>query len=158
MKVQIRKKKPTTNPVPLPELPAPARGPADFKRFSETERDPNDPLESSVDLAPLDRVQGRLYKRTPFTKPVLGLEFLDGPYKGIVFTFTKFSLGERNEQGMFPTRYETEVLVIPNELKDRFEKDDVFDDYTTGIALAWLGYIHTHDLAPLIKMRANGVQ
>lgn len=129
-----------------------------MKRFSDTERDPNEPADSrEFNLGLLDKIRGRLVKKSPFAEAILGLEILDGPYAGVVFTFTRFMmLPGRTENNMVPTRYETEILSLPDHLKGSFEKDDAFDTFTTEIVLVWLNYLHTNDIAPLIKAKPLG--
>jgi hypothetical protein len=146
-------KKIRTKSKALDGLPEPQRGPQGMKPVSLTERDVNEPADPPVDLGMLDRIRGRLIKKSPFAEPVLGLEILEGPYQGVVFTFTKFSmLPGKNENGLIPTRYETDILIAP----EGFDKTEAFDSYTTEIVLAWLNYLHTHDLAPLIKAKPLG--
>lgn len=86
--------------------------------------------------------------------PILGLEILDGPYKGVVFSFTKFSvLREREENGMVPTRFETTVHTAP----DGFRADETFDLYCSEVLLAWLGYISMTNLQELARMETKGI-
>lgn len=141
-----------------PPLPA-SRGPEGRRRGSETERDPLEVTDNPAqqDFTMLDRVRGCLIRRSPFAEPLLALEILDGPYRGVVFSYASFTmLNERLENGMIPTTYETEVHRVPEYLKASFVKDESFDLFTSEIVVAWLSYLHTNDLSPLIKMRPLG--
>lgn len=141
---------------PHPELP---RGPADRRAMSEAEPDPNDTeAEPEFDFSILNHIQGRLWKKGPFAEPILALEILDGPYKGIVYSYSSFTfLPGMTQDGMVPTKYETEVHVIPDSLKDTFVKDEAFDVFTSEVLISWIGYIHTNDLTPLLKVRTRGI-
>lgn len=138
----------------LSPAPPPERGPQNLPASSQA----NGLIEDTpITLDVLDKVMARQYKAAPFKEPVIALEILHGPYKGIVFMFTNFIMKAKpDENGMVATRYETEILVVPPELQGTFVKDEAFDAYTTEIVVAWLHYIHTHDLSPLIKSRVSG--
>lgn len=157
------KKKHSQPPAALPPMEPPARGPAGLKKASEallSDEDMQIVSDEPPDVSILNHVMGRLHKRGPFAQPELALEILDGPYKGIVFSFTKFTMmPAKLDNGMVPTVYETEVHVIPTALKDTFVKDEAFDNFTTEILMSWMSYLHTNDLSPLVKMRSRaGVQ
>jgi hypothetical protein len=62
----------------------------------------------------------------------------------------------RDENGMTPTTYETEVFAVPDDLKGTFVKDEAFDEFTSSIVVAWLSYINTNSLAPLLHARPLG--
>ena len=143
-------------PPPLPPSLPHAVGPLMRNRLSEADGSDVD-ADPRPDFTILDRLIGRLWKPSLFAEPILALEILDGPYKGIVFSFASFTLMPNQTDGMVPTRYETEVHVVPRELKDTFRKDEGFDAFTTEILIAWLGYIHTNSLEPLIKVPTRGV-
>jgi len=86
--------------------------------------------------------------------PILGIEILEGPYQGVTFSFKKFVvMRERTEDGMVPTRFETEVHTAP----DGFVVDEAFDLYCSEVLLAWLGYISTANYGELIKSETRGV-
>jgi hypothetical protein len=153
MKTKKLKRNP---PEPLAELPVSERGPKDLKSFDLADGEP-EPVERSPDFGMLDLIRPRQIKRGPFSEPILALEILDGPYRGITFAFTKFiMLPGRDEHGMTPTTYETEVFVIPDDLKGTFVKDEAFDEFTSGVVVAWLSYINTNSLAPLLRARPLG--
>lgn len=111
------------------------------------------------DFSILDTVMARLIKRGPFTDPTLGLEVLSGEYKGVVFSFKTFEMmPQKMANGMVPTKYEVEIHIKPDNLVNWNPDDDEnFDHYTAEVLIAWLSYLHTHDLAPLIKSKPNGI-
>lgn len=148
---------PTTPKVlpPHPELP---RGPIGMRKFSFADADP-DPEEPDFDASILNHVMGRLWRQTPFTEPILALEILDGPYKGVVYSYSSFTfLPGVMADGMVPTKYETAIHIIPDHLADTFTKDEAFDHFTSEVLIAWIGYIHTTDFSPLIKVKTHGIQ
>lgn len=113
-------------------------------------------MTNNVEFSILDTVMARLIKKSPFADPILGLEIIQGEWKGIVFSFKKFEMMPMQmENGMVPTRYETEIHIRPDHLK-HWEPDDAFDRYTTEVLMAWLSYIHQNDLSPLIKASTTG--
>ena len=110
---------------------------------------------SNQDVNPhiLNMVIARLVKKTPFAEPILALEVLDGPYKGVVFSFTKFTyMMERTENGMVPVRFETEVYSSPPD----FQKDEAFDEFSSEVVLAWLHYISVNNMSPLVRSATDG--
>lgn len=149
-----------SKPGPLPTLPPSERGPAGRLASSRVQPDPNEdvsPFERPADFSVLDAVRAHHIKKSPFAEPILAIEILDGPYRGISFSFTSFvMLHSETKNGMVPTRYETEVHVIPEHLKTSFRKDEAFDQYTSEIVIAWLTYLHQNDLSPLIKAKPAG--
>jgi len=117
------------------------------------------PLEERADFSVLDRVIGRQIKTSPFSDPILGLEIVAGPYKGVVFQYANFTMmPSRLDNGMVPTKYDVALLHVPEHLKaQNFTADDEgFDVFTKEILFAWLSYVHTNDLTPLIKVRPQG--
>jgi hypothetical protein len=149
---EIREVPPLT---PHGEFP---RGPEGLRTIDTADGDPEE-YDLPPDFGILDRIIGRLIKKSPFAEPMLGLEILDGPYKGIVFSFREFTfMPAQSKDGLVPTRYETDIHTIPPSLKASFRKDEAFDTFTTEILIAWIGYIHTNDLSPLIKMNTPRVQ
>lgn len=102
----------------------------------------------------LDCILPRLIQPTTTSIAVLGLEVLDGPYKGVVFGFTKFDvMPERLANGMVPTRFETTLYHSP----EGFVKDESFDAFTSEVLVAWLSYIALTDINGLIKAPTTGV-
>jgi hypothetical protein len=86
--------------------------------------------------------------------PILGLEVLDGPYKGITFSFSKFIVQkERMKDGMVPTKFETQIHEAPT----GFVPDESFDLFCSEVLLAWLSYISMSNLDSLIKEETKGV-
>lgn len=108
----------------------------------------------NVDPGILNMVMARLIKKTPYAEPTLALEVLDGPYKGVVFAFTKFDymMDNADRNGFVPVRFETEVFQSPA----GFVKDELFDSFSSEVVLAWLHYIHTNNLAPLVRSATDG--
>lgn len=146
-------------PAPLPPHPALPRGPEGMRALSLADGEPEPAEERDENqFSILNHVMGRLWKKSPFAEPILAIEVLDGPYKGIVYAYASFTfVPGMTEDGMVPTKYETEVLSIPPSMKATFESDEAFDLFTSEVLISWIGYIHTHDFTPLIKVRAKVV-
>ena len=102
----------------------------------------------------LDCILPRLIQATTATQPILGLEVLDGPYKGVVFGFTKFEvLASKMENGMVPTKFETAIYSSP----EGFTADEAWDSFTAEMLIAWLSYIATTDVNALLHAETTGV-
>ena len=79
---------------------------------------------------------------------ILGLEIIRGPYKGVTFSFKKFTvMKERMENGMVPTQFET----------SDFDPDAAFDSYCSEILLSWLHFISTTNFDSLLKSDTKGI-
>lgn len=99
----------------------------------------------------LNTVLARLIKTTSDSEPILGLEVIDGPYTGVVFAFTKFTVqNHKMDNGMVPAKFELTIYGAPKD----FVQDEAFDEYTRDVLLAWLSYISTHSFAPLLAAEA----
>jgi hypothetical protein len=86
--------------------------------------------------------------------PILGLEIICGPYKGVTFSFKKFTvMKERMENGMVPTQFETMVHEGPPD----FDPDAAFDSYCSEILLSWLHFISTTNFDSLLKSDTKGI-
>lgn len=97
----------------------------------------------------LNLVIPRLWKKTPFSRPILTLEIIGGPYKGVIFCFTRFDMQSTAQplpNGMVPVRFETEIFKAP----DGFTKDEQFDAFSSEIVIAWLHYVNTNSLSPML--------
>lgn len=107
--------------------------------------------QQSNEYSILNTVLARLIKTTPDSEPILGLEVIDGPYTGVVFAFTKFTVqNHKMDNGMVPAKFDVSVFKTP----DGFTQDEGFDEYTRDVLLAWLGYISTHNFAALMQAEA----
>ena len=96
----------------------------------------------------LECILPRLIQRTTLEPVTLGLEVLDGPYRGVVFGFTKFDVrAEKLENGMVPTKFETTVYGAP----EGFLKDEAFDEFTSEVLMAWLNYIALTDVQGFVN-------
>ena len=85
---------------------------------------------------------------------ILGLQIICGPYKGVTFSFKKFTvMKERMENGMVPTQFETMVHEGPKD----FDPDAEFDSYCSEILLAWLHFISTTNFDSLLKTGTKGI-
>lgn len=91
----------------------------------------------------------RLFKTNPFASPVLCLEVIGGPYRGVIFSFSQFNImpGAMLSNGMVPVRFETVIYKHP----ENFTKDEAFDTFSTEVVLAWLHYINVNNLSPLLQ-------
>ena len=106
----------------------------------------------NVDYSILKTVMGKLI---PISngEGILGLEVLDGPYKGVTFSFTKFDiLPYRSRNGMVPTKFETKVYEHP----EGFVPDEAWDRYTAELFIAWLLYIQKVDVRGLVDLPTVG--
>lgn len=117
-----------------------------------------EPAEEQFDTNILRMVIQRQFKTSPFAEPILALEINDGPYKGVVFTFSAFTILPNQiglEDGLVPARFETNVLSAPK----GFQKDEAFDHFCGELLLAWLHFIAVTDLAGFIKSEpVKGIQ
>ena len=85
---------------------------------------------------------------------LLGMEILRGPYKGVTFTFKKFTvMKERLANGMVPTQFETVIHESPS----GFEPDAAFDSYCSEILLSWLHFISTTNFEALLTTETKGI-
>lgn len=70
----------------------------------------------------------------------LGLEILDGPYRGVTFGFTKFDVKETvDAAGLRPVRFETTIYSAP----DGFVPSEAFDTFCGEVLVEWLKLIVT---------------
>ncbi len=87
-------------------------------------------------------------------EPKLGLEIIDGPYAGVVFSFKGFHVkNEVGPDGMIPTTFETEVHQSPAD----FVVTESFDHYCAEILVAWLHHISISNYSNLILAETEGV-
>ena len=108
---------------------------------------------SRVDKGILECIMPHLIQPSSTDTALLGLEVTYGPYKGVVFGFTKFDvIAERLANGMVPTRFETKVYGAP----EGFRKDEAFDEFTSEVLVAWLSYIALTDVQGLMKAPPQG--
>jgi hypothetical protein len=85
---------------------------------------------------------------------ILGLEIIRGPYKGVTFSFKKFTvMKERMANGMVPTQFETMVHEGPQD----FDPNTAFDEYCSEVLLAWLHFISVTNFDALLKTETKGV-
>lgn len=105
----------------------------------------------------LDMIMTRQLKLAPFAEPIIALEITQGPFKGIVFSFKTFEvMPVVLENGMAPTRYETQIHLLPDHFGRDWQPNEAFDRFTSEVLFAWLMYVHTNNLAPLLKSRPAG--
>jgi hypothetical protein len=144
---------------PLTPPPVAERGPAGRSKFSESVLDPMEPIvkETKTSTNILDMIMARLIKRQAFGDPVLALEITQGEFRGICFSFKTFELQPvQMENGMIPTRYETEIHELPERFGADWKQTEAFDRFTGEVLFAWLSYIQTNNLAPLLKAKPHG--
>ena len=85
---------------------------------------------------------------------ILGMEIIRGPYKGVTFSFKKFTvMKERLANGMVPTQFETMIHEGPSD----FDPDAAFDSYCSEILLSWLHFISTTNFDSLLKSDTKGI-
>ena len=116
-------------------------------------------IENETDFSVLNMVMARLWKSSPFEEPILTLEIIAGEYKGVVFSFKSFHvLPVQMEGGFIPTKYETEIHIVPATFPKGWKPDEAFDIFTSEILFKWLVYIHQNSLAPLLAAKTVGIQ
>lgn len=105
-------------------------------------------MTSNDDL--LTMIIPRLWKREETSEPLLALEVTDGPYRGVIFAYTKFDVLSTapDLDGFVPTRFETTVLSEPR----GFVKDETFDLFTSEVLFSWLSYINTHNIGAMVRV------
>ena len=85
---------------------------------------------------------------------ILGIEILRGPYKGVTFSFKKFTvMKERLANGMVPTQFETMIHERPPD----FNPAAAFDSYCSEILLSWLHFISTTNFDALLTTETKGI-
>ena len=85
---------------------------------------------------------------------ILGMEIIRGPYKGVTFSFKKFTVSkERLANGMVPTQFETVIHESPTDFKSNAE----FDSYCSEILLSWLHFISTTNFDALLTTETKGM-
>jgi hypothetical protein len=110
-------------------------------------------MNRSQDEDVLKSIIARLVKTSPHADPILGLEVLDGPYRGVVFSFSTFEVMDRQlDNGMVPTKFNVTIHQAPKD----FVYGEAFDEYAREVLLAWLGYISTHNFSDLIQAETTG--
>lgn len=119
----------------------------DFARITmpESAELPEKPISTDI----LQSVHARLWREEPFKEPVLALEVIYGPYKGVVFKFETFTMmpEKKLENGMVPVKFETKVLRNAPD----FFADEAWDAYCAEIFVSWLHYVHTNDLPSTLR-------
>lgn len=109
---------------------------------------------TDIDLNVLRIVQPILWKPGPLTELMLALEVMEGPYTGVVFSFTTFQIDPDNaKEGMLPVKYEIRVFSAPS----GFVHDEAFDQFTSELLMAWLTHLATTDYKKFATLPASGV-
>ena len=68
----------------------------------------------------------------------LGLEIIDGPYRGVTFGFTHFDVKDQADpSGLRPVKFETTIYSAP----EGFEPSEPFDAFCGEVLMAWLQLI-----------------
>jgi hypothetical protein len=94
----------------------------------------------------LSVIKAKLVSAEP--ESVLGLEVTDGPYKGVVFSFSKFTVLEgRGQDGMATTRFETSIHEAP----EGFVPDESFDAFCADVLVEWLTYLSDDGSDMIVK-------
>ncbi len=108
-------------------------------------------LSEPADMSILNCVMARLLKLKTFQHPILGIEIIQGPFKGVTFYYSHFEVDMEHPdpQGMAPLKFDTEIYEAP----DGFEPDEGFDHFCGELFFAWLSFIQQNDLPPLIAAR-----
>lgn len=87
-------------------------------------------------------------------EPILGLEIINGPYTGVVFSFKGFHVkNEVGPDGMIPTTFETTVHESPAD----FRVSEDFDHFCAEVLVAWLHHISISNYSRLIAAEPEGI-
>lgn len=79
--------------------------------------------------------------------PILGLEIIDGPYAGVIYSYKKFVVRrERLENGMVPAKFETAIHHAPS----GFRQDEGFDEFCSEVLISWLHYLSISNFSELL--------
>lgn len=107
-------------------------------------------IKDEPDLDVLKCVQGRLIRVKSVIDPVLAIEIIAGPYKGVTFWFSKFTLdpSKATADGMVPVKFECKVYQSP----EGFVHDESFDMFCGEIFYAWITYLKQVDMPEFFKM------
>lgn len=77
-------------------------------------------------------IQPRVFRTD--TEDVLALEIINGPYRGVIYSYTTFDvLDDRTDDGMVRVRFSTRIHEPTN-----FVADVVFDEFCSDILVAWI--------------------
>ncbi len=86
-------------------------------------------------------------------KELLGLEIIDGPYKGVTYWYSKFNIDiEHSHDGMAAVTFTTQIHEAPV----GFTVDEAFDEFCGEVLFAWLSYIQQNDMSPLLEAKPWG--
>jgi hypothetical protein len=89
----------------------------------------------------------------PWSEPILALKVLDGPYRGVKFSYRSFRImkepeGFQQEVGqMVPVKFET----IVHEAPKGFVADEAFDNYCSDLLVTWLSFVHKRSAEQFIE-------
>jgi hypothetical protein len=107
---------------------------------------------SQTERTILDMVMPRLWPNGN-SDPFLVLEVTEGPYKGVVFAFSKFEVSTKKiKDGMVATKFETKQYVTPK----GFRADEAWDLWAGEFLLAWLHYLSLHEFGTLANAETDG--
>ena len=85
---------------------------------------------------------------------ILALEIMEGPYRGVTFSFKKFQvMNDVGPDGMVPTKFETEVHDSP----EGFRVTEDFDLFCGEVLVAWLHYISVSNFDIIINAETKGI-
>lgn len=108
---------------------------------------------SAVDYSILNGVMPRL---VPSKKgeSVLALEILDGPFRGVTFSYKTFRvMNEVGPDGMVPAKFETQIHDSP----PGFKVTEDFDTFCGEVLVAWLHYLSVSNFDTLLDAETKGI-
>lgn len=106
-------------------------------------------IPADVNRAVLDSILLRLWRVHPMASTELALEVIDGPYKGVVFTWGQFEAStKKTEDGMTPIHFTTRIFVSP----EGFKQDAAWDAWCSEVMLAWMAHTATTNYQQLISV------
>lgn len=117
------------------------RGPETWSPLSDEEIDSIDSATQPKNVTVLNTIIPRLWIPAPLSEMILALEVIEGPYRGVIFSFISFKVHPlKLEGGWQPAKFEVKIWKSPK----GFEQDEAFDNYASDILLAWLSFMTTH--------------
>lgn len=98
---------------------------------------PETTISPVVDMDILRVVLPRLWKPGPLAELELALEVIDGPYKGVTYSYYNFKVSGDlpvKADDLIPVKFDTHVYESPA----GFTQDEAWDRFTADLLLAWL--------------------
>ena len=85
----------------------------------------------------------------------LGLEVQDGPFAGVTFAYTSFTVRQDvpvTDDGLVPIRFGLRIYKAPPD----FRHDESFDEFARDMIMAWLSYINQPTFRQMVEHESAG--